>query len=120
MPLTISIASKVGITKPKCTDNHKIIEPLLLMGTVPSVQILPIQLSIGDMYIQILLHQNCYQLSLKKRRRFTLARLQAVLSKNMYSLHGLDALIGPPSGQVCHSLIVVSYCVPGSAQRHAA
>ena len=26
---------------------------------------------------------------------------------------GLDALISPPSGQVCHSLIVVLYCVPG-------
>src|SRR5438874_12543770 len=34
--------------------------------------------------------------------------------------HGFDALMRPPSGQVCHSLIVVSNCTPGSAQRHAA
>ena len=38
----------------------------------------------------------------------------------MYSLHGLDALIRPEFGEVCHWLIVVSYWTPGSAQRHAA
>jgi hypothetical protein len=38
----------------------------------------------------------------------------------MYSLHGLEALIRPLAGQVCHSLIVVSYCIPGSAHSHAA
>ena len=48
------------------------------------------------------------------------ARLHAVLSRNMYSLHGLDALMRPSAGQVCHSLIVESNCSPGSAQRHAA
>src|SRR3989338_1666424 len=48
------------------------------------------------------------------------ARLQAVLSKNMYSLHGLLALMRPSSGHVCQSLMVVSYCTPGSAQDHAA
>ena len=36
-------------------------------------------------------------------------RLHAELSRCMYSLHGLDALIRPDSGQVCQSLIVVSY-----------
>src|SRR6188474_2818194 len=46
--------------------------------------------------------------------RLMLARLQAVLSRNMYSLHGLLALIRPEFGQVCHLLIVVSYCTPGS------
>ena len=34
-----------------------------------------------------------------------LARLQAVLSRNMYSLHGLLALIRPEFGQVCQRLI---------------
>src|SRR6476660_6059453 len=48
------------------------------------------------------------------------ARLHAESSTCMYSLHGLDALIRPELGQVCHWLIVVSYCTPGSAQRHAA
>ena len=48
------------------------------------------------------------------------ARLQAVSSINIYSEHGLEALILPASGHVCHSFIVVSYCIPGSAQAHAA
>jgi hypothetical protein len=38
----------------------------------------------------------------------------------MYSEQGFDALIRPDRGQVCHSLIVVSYCTPGSAQAQAA
>ena len=41
--------------------------------------------------------------------KFKEAKLHAVSSKNIYSEHGLDALILPPFGQVCHSLIVVSY-----------
>ena len=44
----------------------------------------------------------------RKRIKFKEAKLHAVSSKNMYSLHGLDARIGPSAGQVCHSLIVVS------------
>ena len=52
--------------------------------------------------------------------RFSEARLQAELSTCMYSLHGFDALIRPLLGEVCQRLIVVSYCTPGSAQRHAA
>src|SRR5438105_10411934 len=51
--------------------------------------------------------------------RLILARLQAVLSRNMYSLHGLLALMRPLLGQVCHLLIVVSYCTPGSPQCQA-
>src|SRR5919106_1551871 len=52
--------------------------------------------------------------------RFSDARLQAESSTCMYSLHGLEALIRPELGDVCHWLIVVSYWTPGSAQRHAA
>src|SRR4029434_10312661 len=48
------------------------------------------------------------------------ARLHAVSSRNMYSEHGFEALIRPSSVQVCHSLMVVSYCTPGSAHAHAA
>src|SRR6266576_844097 len=48
------------------------------------------------------------------------ARLQAVSSRNMYSEHGLLALMRPSAGQVCNSLMVVSYCRPGSAQAQAA
>src|SRR5262245_50178143 len=50
--------------------------------------------------------------------RFRLDRLHAVSSRNMYSLHGLLALIGPLLGQVCQRLIVESYCTPGSPQYH--
>src|ERR1700741_1759383 len=56
----------------------------------------------------------------KKCARLMDARLQAVLSRNIYSEHGFDALIRPPSGQVCHSLMVLSYCTTGSAQAQAA
>src|SRR5882724_3652974 len=52
--------------------------------------------------------------------RLSDARLHAVSSRNMYSLHGLDALMRPVFGQVCHRLMVLSYCTPGSAQPHAA
>ena len=48
------------------------------------------------------------------------ARLQAVSSKNIYSEQGFDARIRPDCGQVCHSLMVVSYCNPGSAHAQAA
>src|ERR671911_20531 len=52
--------------------------------------------------------------------RFNDAKLHAELSRCMYSLQGLEPLIRPDAGQVCHSLIVVSYCIPGSAHSHAA
>ncbi len=38
----------------------------------------------------------------------------------MYSEHGLEPLMRPEFGVVCQSLIVVSYCMPGSAQAQAA
>src|SRR4051794_21559460 len=52
--------------------------------------------------------------------RFSDARLQAESSTCMYSEHGFDALMRPETGHVCHSLMVVSYWMPGSAQRQAA
>src|SRR5881392_683440 len=52
--------------------------------------------------------------------RFSEARLQAESSIDMYSLHGLDALIRDVFGSVCHLLIVVSYWTPGSADFQAA
>src|SRR5579862_10050913 len=48
-----------------------------------------------------------------------LARLHAELSRCMYSLHGLLALIRAVFDAVCHRLIVVSNCMPGSAHSHA-
>ncbi len=58
--------------------------------------------------------------SLRNFSRFSDARLQEELSSDMYSEHGLDAVIRPVSGLVCQSLIVSSYCRPGSAHSHAA
>src|ERR671921_205602 len=52
--------------------------------------------------------------------RLSDARLHDELSRCMYSLHGLDAVMRPVSGQVCQSLIVPSYWTPGSAHSHAA
>src|SRR6476620_5180031 len=52
--------------------------------------------------------------------RLMLARLQEELSRWTYSLHGLLALIRPDSGQVCQSLMVPSYWIPGSAHSQAA
>src|ERR1700747_1942982 len=46
--------------------------------------------------------------------RLKLARLQAELSRNMYSEQGLDALMRPVFLEVCQRLMVVSYCMPGS------
>ena len=37
----------------------------------------------------------------------------------MYSLHGLEPLMRPVTGAVCQRLIVVSYCMPGSAHSQA-
>src|SRR3954463_5535474 len=52
--------------------------------------------------------------------RLSEARLHELLSSDMYSEHGLDAVIRPVSGLVCQSLIVSSYWMPGSAHSHAA
>ena len=48
--------------------------------------------------------------------RLKLARLQAELSRNMYSEQGFEALMRPEFLLVCHLLMVVSNCMPGSPQ----
>src|SRR3954454_10216498 len=58
--------------------------------------------------------------SLRNVSRLSEARLQDELSSDMYSEHGLDAVIRPVSGLVCQSLIVSSYWMPGSAHSQAA
>src|ERR1700712_1192422 len=58
--------------------------------------------------------------SLRNFIRLSDARLQDESSSDMYSEHGLDAVIRPVSGLVCQSLIVSLYCRPGSAHSHAA
>src|SRR5438093_13517099 len=58
--------------------------------------------------------------SFRNFMRLSDARLHDELSRCMYSLHGLDAVIRPLSGQVCQSLMVPSYWMPGSAHDQAA
>src|SRR5215469_11511142 len=58
--------------------------------------------------------------SRKNFSRLMLARLHDELSRWTYSLHGLLAVIRPDSGQVCQSLMVPSYWMPGSAHSQAA
>src|SRR5437588_12651167 len=48
--------------------------------------------------------------------KFSAARLHAVSSRNMYSEHGLLALIRAVFFEVCQRFTVVSYCIPGSPQ----
>src|ERR1700676_3310649 len=50
--------------------------------------------------------------------KFSEARLHAVSSRNMYSLHGFEALMRPVVLHVCQRFTVVSYCIPGSPQCH--
>ena len=45
--------------------------------------------------------------------RLRLARLQAELSRCMYSQHGFEPLMRPVLAAVCQWLIVVSNCMPG-------
>jgi len=52
--------------------------------------------------------------------RFSDAKLHAESSRNMYSLHGFDALMRAVFFDVCHLLMVVSNCMPGSPQRQVA
>src|SRR3990167_9230844 len=58
--------------------------------------------------------------SFKYLSRLMLAKLQAELSRCIYSLQGLEALIRPALGVVCQRLTVVSNCIPGSAHSQAA
>src|SRR5689334_20125119 len=50
--------------------------------------------------------------------RFSDARLQAVLLRNTYSLHGFVEWMASVPLHVCHFWIAPSYCMPGSPQTH--
>src|SRR5665648_979951 len=58
--------------------------------------------------------------SRRKVIKLSEARLHEELSRCMYSEHGFEAVMRPASGLVCQSLIVLSYCRPGSAHSQAA
>src|ERR1039458_1491453 len=52
--------------------------------------------------------------------RLSEARLHAESSRYMYSLHGFEELMRDVPDEVCQLFTVVSYCIPGSPQSHAA
>src|SRR3954469_5328476 len=82
-----------------------------------------IEMSIAVMISSTALANSGASKVLSSRRnfsRFSEARLHEELSRDMYSEHGFDAVIRPVSGLVCQSLIVSSYCRPGSAHCQAA
>src|SRR5262249_33137869 len=59
-------------------------------------------------------------LASKNFSRLSEDKLHAVSSWKQYLVHGLIAFCLTSSVQVCHSLIVVSNCTPGSAHDQAA
>ncbi len=94
---------------------------LLLKGTVPSTQKFPIPLSTNDIYIQIPATSNtCVSSSNKRRQVYRCKVTSSIIQEHILTarIRCIDRV--RLLEQVCHSLIVVSYCVPGSAQRHAA
>src|SRR5262245_7361558 len=82
-----------------------------------------IEMSIAVMTSSTTLANRSMSNVLSSRRNFSRlieARLQDELSRRMYSEQGLLSVIRPDSGLVCQSLIVSSYCRPGSAHSQAA
>src|SRR5579859_6009731 len=81
------------------------------------------EMSIAVMISSVILANRSASKETSSRRnlsRLMLARLQEELSRLRYSEQGLLAVIRPDSGFVCQSLIVSSYCSPGSAHSQAA
>src|SRR3984893_8637737 len=82
-----------------------------------------IEISVAIMISSVIfLKRSASKVSSSRRNlsRLMLARLQDELSRWRYSEQGLLAVMRPDSGQVCQSLIVPSYWMPGSAHSHAA
>src|SRR3954447_13497422 len=99
--------------------NLRVVSPIASVGKSAK----QIEMSIAVMMISTALVNFSVSNVSSSRRNFSRlsdARLQLELSRCMYSLHGLDAVMRPDSGQVCQSLMVPSYWMPGSAQSHAA
>src|SRR5215470_16433557 len=97
----------------------RVVSAIFSVGTVA----MQIEMSIAVMISCVIFANRAASKVSSSRRnlsRLMLARLQDELSRWTYSLHGLLALIRPDSGQVCQSLIVPSYWMPGSAHSQAA
>src|SRR5579864_8631175 len=81
------------------------------------------EMSIAVMTSSVILrNRSASKVSSSRRNlsRLMLARLQEELSRLRYSEQGLLAVMRPESGQVCQSLMVLSYWMPGSAHSQAA
>src|SRR4051795_3654529 len=103
---------------PSCR-NLRVVSPIASVGKSAK----QIEMSIAVMISSTALaNRGASKVSSSRRNfsKFSDARLQEELSRDMYSEHGFDAVIRPVSGFVCQSLIVSSYCNPGSAHSHAA
>src|SRR3954447_16740115 len=99
--------------------NARVVSPILTVGKSAK----QIEMSIAVMTSSTTLAKlTASNVSSSRRNfiRFNEARLHDELSRCMYSEHGLDAVMRPDSGHVCHLLISSSYWMPGSAQAHAA
>src|SRR5215470_7160574 len=97
----------------------RVVSAIFSVGTVA----MQIEMSIAVMISCVIFANRAASKVSSSRRnlsRLMLARLQLELSRWTYSLHGLLALIRPDSGQVCQSLMVPSYWMPGSAHSQAA
>src|SRR5690349_18987027 len=103
---------------PNCR-NLRVVSPIASEGKSAK----QIEMSIAVMTNSTALTNRCASKVPSSRRNFIRlsdARLQEELSRWTYSEHGLLAVMRPDSGQVCQSLIVSSYCRPGSAHSQAA
>ncbi len=103
---------------PSCR-NFRVVSPIASVGKSAKL----IEMSIAVMTNSTAFSNSSASKVRSSRRNFSKfneARLQLELSRCMYSEHGLDAVIRPVSGEVCQSLIVSSYWMPGSAHSQAA
>ena len=97
--------SQISVSNPRY-GNLQPTEPLLLEETgVISIRNFQYHCPELCWYIQNLLHQRCRLLRQRIFLGWCLPDCSGGIVENIYSLHGLPALMGPPSGQACHWLI---------------
>src|SRR5215468_5763761 len=117
-PLAISSAPRFAYPMPSCLY-ARVVAPILSVGK--SAKQIEMSIAVMTNSTDLTNSSESNEPSLRRNfSRFIDARLHDELSRCRYSLHGLDAVMRPLSGQVCQWLIVSSYCRPGSAHSHAA
>src|ERR1700683_1531620 len=118
MPEDMSMAPRFAKPRPSCRYARDT-SPIFAVGKSPNEIDMSIAVVISSMDLTKCSTRNDPSAAMNFTR-FSEARLHEELSRCMYSLHGLDAVIRPLSGQVCQSLMVESYWMPGSAHSQAA